>query len=243
MLSLKVSDKNVHTCMDQMPGGLQPMKSHAHADRKTRVQLDGDHNVLTLSRALSLPRLLNSIWKHNERMTGLTTLTSKLLHQCFHPLAFSFSTHHFSLLCSWETMTTSESWGWSYMKEAERDEATVMWLALSLHTLGSSSAKLHPSFPFLEVFHFTFFQVVHYSVFSPASLSAPFHLTLGVSLSWSKSIIISPFMSLRQLSPLSTPTSDVWTHTRTAVPSIPSWPPESRPSWRPLRPTLTKTII
>lgn len=116
--------------------------------------LDSDHRVLTLSRALSLPCLLNSIWKRNERMTGITTLTSKLLHQCFHPLAFSFSSHHFLLLCNWETMTTSESWGWSYMKESEGAEPTVMWLALSLHTLGSYSVLLLPFFLFFSLFLF-----------------------------------------------------------------------------------------
>jgi len=101
--------------------------------------LERDHNVLNLSRALSLPCLPNSIWKHNERMTGLTTLTSKLLHQCFHPLAFSFSTHHFPLLCNWETMTTSESRGWSYMKEAEGVQPTVM-------VVGTVAAKTHGFF-------------------------------------------------------------------------------------------------
>lgn len=136
----------------QMHMYLRQIQLHAHAVKKARVPwLDSDHNVPTLSRALSLPCLLNSIWKHNERMTGLTTLTSKLLHQSFRPLAFSFSTHHFPLLCNWETMTTSESWGWSYMKEAEGVEPTVMWLALSLHTLGAPPVA--PPFPsFLEVF-------------------------------------------------------------------------------------------
>lgn len=118
----------------------------------TRVPLlDSDHNVLNLLRPLSLTCFQNSIWKHNERMTGLTTLTSRLLHQCFHPLAFSFSTHHVPLLCNWETMTTSESGGASYMKETEGVEPTVMWLEPSLHKLPlcwSSSFSSSGSFSF-----------------------------------------------------------------------------------------------
>lgn len=112
----------------------------ARTQSNTRVPLlHSDHNVLTVSRALSLLCLLNSMWKHNEWMTGLTTQTSKQLQLCFNPLAFSFSTHHFPLLCNWQTMTTSESRGWSYMKEAEGVEPAVMWLAVSPHTFGSSS--------------------------------------------------------------------------------------------------------
>ena len=138
----------VHQCVKQIRTHVQGLKcmysacsnTHTQSENTVVPRLDSDHNVLTLSRALSLPCLLNSMWKHNEQMTGLTTLTSKLLHQCFHPLAFSFSTHHFPLLCNWETMTTSESSGWSYMKEAEGVEPTVMWLAPSPRTLGCHSS-------------------------------------------------------------------------------------------------------
>lgn len=148
--------------------------SCTHTVKNTGLPLvDSDHSVLTLSRALSLPCLLNSIWKHNERMTGITTLTSKLLHQCFHPLAFSFSTHHFPLLCNWETMTTSESWGWSYMKEAEGVEPTVMWLALSPHTLGSSSVSFLPFLLFFSLF-LPSLQLDHYSIFFSGEPVCPF---------------------------------------------------------------------
>lgn len=123
-----------HQCVTQIPAeectcNYSTVQAHS--------EIPGYHysTVTTMPRARSLPCLLNSIWKHNERMTELTTLTSKLLHQCFHPLAFSFSTHHFPLLCNWETVTTSESWGWSYMKGAEGFEPTLMWLAPSLHAL------------------------------------------------------------------------------------------------------------
>lgn len=176
MLYINVSHKYLPICK-----GFTAHVSIVYAAARTQSKntglplLNGDHSVLTLSRALGLPCLLNSIWKHNERMTGITTLTSKLLHQCFHPLAFSFSTHHFPLLCNWETMTTSESGGWSYMKAAEGVEPTVMWLALSPNTLGSPSALPLPPSSFL--FTFPSFRLDHYSVFSLASLSEALLLT------------------------------------------------------------------
>lgn len=146
---------------------------------KTLPELHSGYNVPALSRALSLPYLPNSIWKHNERMTELTTLTSKPLHQCFHPLAFSFSTHHFLLLCDWETMTTSESWGWSNIKEAEGLEPTLMWLALPLPVLWHL-LWVTPPVPF-------FFQLNYYFVFSPSKSACTFlkhsTLTFRVSLS------------------------------------------------------------
>lgn len=249
MLYINVSNKYVQHVQGLKCTCIYSPCSCTHTVKNTGApKLQSDHNVLSLSRALSLPCLLNSIWKHNERVTGLTTLTSKLLHQCFHPLAFSFSTHHFPLLCNWETMTTSESWGWSYMKEAEGVEPTVMWLALSLHTLGSSSASL---LPFLLFWRFSLLFLPSRSLFcflsgKPAWAFFWSFLSNFRSHSFiSESTIISPSMSPCQLLPLSIPTptsSNVWTHTHGCV-LYPIMAPESRPSSRPLRPTLTKTTI
>ena len=231
---------------------LQYMWLHAHTVQNTRLPpLHSDHSVLTLLRALSLPCLLNSIWKHNERMTRITTPTSRLLHQCFHPLAFSFSTHHFPLLCDWGTMTTSESWGWSYMKEAEGVEPTVMWLALSLHTPGSSSPPWiydHFFFSFLV----SFSRLEHYYFFSLASLSVP-SCSLTPNFK-SQSIMKQKHNYFTIYVAMSTiflnPPANVWTHTHTHTDTHthgcvlhPIMAPESRPSSRPLRPTLTNTTI
>lgn len=225
-----------HQCVTQIPAeectcNYSTVPAHS--------KIPGYHysTVTTMPRARSLPCLLNSIWKHNERMTELTTLTSKLLHQCFHPLAFSFSTHHFPLLCNWETVTTSESWGWSYMKGAEGFEPTLMWLAPSLHALWFLLTVTPAIF-------FSFSQVDYYFVFSPAKacscLSGAFHPNLKCQsfIKW-KHNYFTIYIAL----------SVVWTrahmharaHTHTRSPS--SRPPESRQSWRPPRPTLTKTTI
>lgn len=183
--------------------------------------LRSDHSVLTASRALGLPHLLNSMWKHNERMTELTTLTSRLLHQCFHPLAFSFSTHHFPLLCNWETTTTSESRGWSYMKGGRGMQTNA-------HVVG------HVSGSYSETLPQSLFWGPNYFVHSSALL-AHSTLALRVSLSLSESIIISPFISLCQPSRCA--------HAQTHVLCPPSQPPESRLSLRSPRPRLTKTTV
>lgn len=132
MLYINVSDKYVHTSKDPKVH-ITTVRAGVAAHKTARLPyLDSDRNILAASRAPSLSCLLNCIWKHNERMTEVSARTAKLLHHCFHPLAFSFSTYHFLLLCDWETMTTSERRGWSYIKEAERFEPTLVWLAPSL---------------------------------------------------------------------------------------------------------------
>lgn len=180
--------------------------------------LNGDHSVLTLSRALGLPCLLNSIWKHNERMTGITTLTSKLLHQCFHPLAFSFSTHHFPLLCSWETMTTSESGGWSYMKAAEGVEPTVMWLALSPKHTRVLVRVAPPTSSFL--FHFSSIPTGSLFCFLSGepvwSFTSNFHSQCIIKREHNYFTI---YVALSAIAPRfrqpPTTTTNVWTHTYT----------------------------
>lgn len=133
MLCINVSHKYLHTCKDSNVH-ITTVQTGVAACKTARLPyLDSDRNILAASRAPSLSCLLNCIWKHNERMTEVRARTAKLLRQCFHPLAFSFSTYHFLLLCDWETMTTSERWGWSYMKEAEGFEPTLVWLAPSQH--------------------------------------------------------------------------------------------------------------
>lgn len=176
-------------------------------------------------------------------MTGLTTLTSERLHQLSHPLAFSFSTHHFPLLCNGETMTTSESQGWSNMKAGEGFEPTGMRLALLLHKLSPSPVL---PLPVLLLWTFLSFILLPSQQLFYFLFGEPMWVCLKPSFSLSSLCFVEQKnnYSTIYVAFLYTNTPfDVWKHAHMSDSVLHLIvAPELRPSSRPLRPTLTSTI-